>query len=80
MKIKITVLALAFAFALTGCNRQVFDFKLKFTKAMVRWPDGKTETLDVRKWCDYEGDQLQIITKDGKTYVFHSMNVVLMSE
>ena len=46
----------------------------------MRWPDGKTETLDVRNWCDYDGDQLQIITPDGKTYVFHSMNVVLMSE
>lgn len=77
---KITVLALVFAILTAGCNMQVFDFKLKFTKAMVRWPDGKVETLDVRKWCDYEGDQLQIVTPDGKTYVFHSMNVVLMSE
>lgn len=66
---------------LTSCNRQIFDFKYKFEKAYVKWPDGSMKIIDVHKWCDYENsDQIQIISKDGATYLLHSANVVLVND
>ena len=61
-----------------GCNRQILDLKMNFTKAHVRWPDGKAEVIDIKKWKDYnDSDQIQIIDKSGKVYIFHSSNIVL---
>ena len=61
-----------------GCNRQILDLKMNFTKAHVRWPDGKAEVIDIKKWKDYnDSDQIQIIDKSGKVYLFHSVNIVL---
>ena len=34
---------------------------------------------EVQSWCDYEDDQLQVKI-DGKQYLVHSSNVVLISE
>ena len=75
--IGLVAVAVFYFAVLWGCNKQVFDFELRFTKAMVRWPDGKTEVIEIQKWNDYEGDQIQIITSDN-VYLFHCNNVVLM--
>ena len=74
------VCAIIVAVVLVGCNRQVFDFKWNFNKAIVKMPDGTTQELKVYKWCDYEGDQIQIIDSKGKTWLFHANNVVLINE
>ncbi len=61
-------------------NRQVFDTTYSFNYAYVQWPDGKAEKLKIKSWKDYEGEQIQIKTEDGNTYVFHSSKCVLASE
>lgn len=61
-------------------NKQILDFNNNFEYAYVCWPDGKVEKLKVSKWNDYEGDQIQIKTADGKYYLIHSSNCVLANE
>lgn len=75
----ITILAiLVLTLILTmGCNRQIIDLKLKFTNAYVKvgeeWID-----VEISKWTDYEdGDQLQIVLKDGTVMLVHSNNCIL---
>lgn len=63
---------------LTSCgNKSIFDTKFTFNYAYVAWPDGSSEKLEIRSWKDYDGEQIQITTTDGKTYVFSSYNCVL---
>ncbi len=62
---------------LVGCNKQLVDLKLKFTRAYVKvgedWVD-----VEVSKWSDYEdGDQLQLILSDGTILLVHSNNCIL---
>lgn len=75
--IKKTVAVACFALLAGGCNQGIFDFNLKFNKAYVRFPDGSTHTFKVKKWWDYEGDQIQILTDTGRILLFHMNNVVL---
>jgi len=66
---------------LSSCNRQIIDLEYKFNKAYARWPDGTVKVIEISKWRDFhDSDQIQIIDKDGKVYLFHSVNVVLMKE
>lgn len=68
--------------ALASCgNKAIFDTEYTFDYAMVSFPDGRTEKIEVDTWADYEdGDQIQIVAKDGSVYVFHSVNCVLVKE
>ena len=56
------------ALFLTGCNRQVFDTKRTFKTAICRY-DGVSFNLKIKKWRDYEGEQIQIIDETGYTYL-----------
>ena len=61
---------------LTGCNKQILDFNNKYTHAYIKineeWID-----VEIKTWNDYDGDQLQIILKDGTVMVIHSVNCIL---
>ena len=78
----IMVLGLVFMFlAATSCNRQVFDVKWKFSKAYVRISDSQTEEVKVKSWRDYSNsDMVQVTSEDGKTYLTHSVNIILVAE
>jgi hypothetical protein len=62
---------------LSGCNKTMIDTQYKFTKAKIVLGN-ETLTLDVKQWKDYEDSQIQIVTPDGKVYLTHSTNVLLM--
>ncbi len=49
---------------LTGCNRTMVDTKYGFDKALVLGDDTSI-IMDVADWLDYEGEQIQVITKDN---------------
>lgn len=74
------VLAVSTLLTLASCNKQVFDTTYAFDYALVLFPDGTSEKIKIKKWNDYEGEQIQIVAEDGKTYLFHSANCVLVSE
>lgn len=65
---------------LSGCNKQMIDTTYKFDRAIIYLPDGTVVDGKVQSWTDFEdGDQIQVKI-DGKTYLVHSSNVVLIDE
>lgn len=65
-------------FFLTGCNKQIFDTNYNFDKAICNY-DGIEFELEIKKWNDYEGEQIQIIDKKGITYLISSNKCYLKS-
>ncbi len=61
---------------LTACNKTVFDTKYKFEKAHIRINDEWFD-VNVSKWNDYEGEQIQLILTDGSVIVIHSRDCIL---
>ena len=65
---------------LSGCNKQMVDLTYSYEYAIIGLPNGETVEGKVSSWTDFEdGDQLQVKI-DGKTYLVHSSNVVLISD
>ena len=74
------VIGVLSALLLTGCNKQMLDLTYSYEYAILSLPNGEVVEGKVSSWTDYEdGDQLQVRI-DGKTYLVHSANVVLISE
>lgn len=69
---------LIIVFLLTGCNKQIVDLKYSFDKAICNY-DGDKLILEIDKWKDYDGEQLQIIS-DGKIYLISSNKCYLVKE
>lgn len=75
--IGIIVAALCSCAILTGCNKTMFDTEYTYDKAVINLGN-KTITVSVDKWCDYDGEQLQIITKEGTVILTSSYNCILL--
>ena len=76
MLVVIVVLSTAL---LSGCNKQMVDLTYSYEYAIIALPNGEVVEGKVSSWTDYEdGDQLQVKI-NGKTYLVHSSNVVLIS-
>lgn len=71
----LTTLAVCF----TGCgNKDLFDTVYTYDTAIIKMPDGSAKEIEVDQWRDYEGEQMQIIAKDGTVYLVNSVNCVLI--
>lgn len=84
MKKRILIIfALALALAVTllaGCNKQMVDLTYSYEYAIIGLPNGEVVEGKVSSWTDFEdGDQIQVKI-EGKTYLVHSSNVVLISD
>ena len=67
------------ALILAGCNKQMVDLTYSYEYAIIGLPNGEVVEGKVSSWTDFEeGDQIQVKI-DGKTYLVHSSNVVLIS-
>ena len=76
----VVVLALAIALFNVGCNKQMVDLTYSYERAIICLPNGEIVEGKVTSWTDFEdGDQIQVRI-DGKTYLVHSSNVVLISD
>ena len=65
---------------LAGCNKQMVDLTYSYEYAIIGLPNGEVIEGRVSSWTDFEdGDQIQVKI-DGKTYLVHSSNVVLISK
>ena len=61
-------------------NYSVVDMKYSFNYAVIDLGNGKTIEGTVTQWCDYnESDTVQVEI-DGKTFLTHYSNIVLISE
>ena len=75
----LAVIAVLSAVLLSGCNKQIMDLTYSYEYAIIGLPNGEVVEGKVSSWTDYEdGDQLQVKI-NGKTYLVHSSNVVLIS-
>ena len=64
---------------LAGCNKQMVDLTYSYEYAIIGLPNGEVVEGKVSSWTDFEdGDQIQVKI-DGKTYLVHSSNIVLIS-
>lgn len=77
----ILVVVLVLTINLASCgNMQLIDTTFRFDRAIISLPNGEVVEGKVQQWGDYEdSDQIQVKI-DGKTYLVHSNNVVLISE
>ena len=76
----LAVIAVLSVLLLTGCNKQMLDLTYSYEYAIIGLPNGEVVEGKVTSWTDYEdGDQLQVKI-DGKTYLVHRSNVVLISK
>jgi hypothetical protein len=73
----VVILILCF---LAGCNQTVFDTVYKFDRAIIEMPGGEVIEVEISQWGDYDGEQLQIIAKDGTVYLVSSNNCVLIRD
>ena len=73
-------LAAAVLLVLAGCNKQMVDLTYSYERAILCLPNGEIIEGRVSSWTDFEdGDQIQVKI-DGKTYLVHSSNIVLISD
>ena len=79
-KLTALVLALILTILMTGCNKQMVDLTYSYERAVLSLPNGEVIEGKVSSWTDFEdGDQIQVRI-DGKTYLVHSSNIVLISD
>lgn len=72
----IVMLAMIYTFT----NKSIIDTTYSFEQAIISMPNGEVVRGKVSNWTDFDdGDQLQICI-DGKTYLTHASNVVLISK
>ena len=59
-------------------NKTIIDLTYAYDTAIIKLPNGEVVQGKVESWTDYkDGDQLQIKV-NGKVYLVHSANVVLI--
>ena len=77
--IKITIIAIILItaiFVFTACNKTIIDTKYKFDKAHIRI-NGEWFDVEIKKWCDYDGEQIQLILTDNTVIVIYSRDCIL---
>ena len=76
----VAALSVSLAAYTVGCNKQMVDLTYSYEYAIIGLPNGEVVEGKVTSWTDFEdGDQIQVKI-DGKTYLVHSSNVVLISD
>lgn len=66
--------------SMVACNQQIVDLTYYYDRAIIYLPNGEIIDGKVTSWKDFEdGDQIQVKI-DGKTYLVHSSDIVLISE
>ena len=78
-KIICVLLVLVMAFMMVACNKQIFDMTYEFDRAIIKLPNGEVIEGKITSWRDFEGDQIQVKI-DGKTYLVHSSDIVMIAE
>ena len=61
-------------------NQSLFDTTYSFEYVQIAMPDGSVVEGKVQSWFDYEDSDIVQVKVEGKVYLTHYMNVVLVSE
>lgn len=78
-KVGIFIVIAVTIFSLVGCNKDLIDTNYTYTKAITIIGNEKLE-IEIRQWRDYDGEQIQIIDKDGNVYLLSMNNTALIKE
>jgi len=80
---KLITMALAGTLATTtlvGCgNYDWIDTKITYNKAII-FDDNTATIIEIEKWKDYDGEQFQIMTKDGAYILTSSYDTKLIDD
>ena len=69
-KIIITLLVVAMLATMVGCgNMDMVDTVYTYDRAIIQLANGDIVEVDIAKWRDYDGEQVQIIAEDGTVYL-----------
>ena len=80
MSVILALVLVAGLVLLVGCNKQMVDLTYSYNRAILSLPNGEVVEGKVSSWTDFEdGDQIQVKI-EGKTYLVHSSNIVLISD
>lgn len=81
-KVLVAILATTTILGLTGCgNKDLFDTNYTYDRAIIGLPNGESVEVEIKQWKDYEdGEQLQIISKDGTVYLTSTLNCTLIND
>ena len=58
-----------------SCNKQIIDLEYTFDSVHI-YETGKC--YKIKRWNDYDGDQLQVILEDGTVILLHSTDCALI--
>lgn len=79
-KVILAIALLSTIAALTACNQQIIDTTYTYDRAILSLPNDEIVEGKVTSWRDFEdGDQIQVKI-NGKSYLVHSSNIVLIAE
>lgn len=78
-KVAILGIMISSTLLLSGCNYTMFDTKYTFNKAIILSEDCAS-IIEIKKWKDYDGEQLQIQTKDGAIILTSSKDTKLIDD
>jgi len=65
---------------LCGCNAQIIDLTYSYEYGYIKLPNGEVIEGAVSSWKDYDNSDVVQVVIDGKTYLTHYENVVLVSD
>ena len=64
-----------------GCgNNKILDTTWRFERAIITLPDGSMIEGSVEHWTEYKASDMLQVKIDGKTYLTHSSNIILIAE
>ena len=77
----IILLGVIMLITFTGCgfNKQILDLNYEYDAAIVNMFDGTSKEIIIKKWKDYEGEQLQFVDSEGNTWLVSSVNCHLIN-
>lgn len=77
----VIILVLIPVLVFAGCgNKNMFDTTWSFERAIIFLPNGEKIEGKISNWDDFESSDMIQVTIEGKTYLTHSSNVVMISE
>lgn len=74
------LLASMMMIGLVGCgNKDLWDTNYTYDTAVIQLSNNESVEVEIKQWTDYEdGEQIQIIAKDGTVYLTSSYNCTLI--
>lgn len=76
----IVIVGFAVYWEVSHGNRRLIDTKNRFDRAIIGLPNGESVEGKISSWLDFSDSDVVQITINGKTYLTHYSNVVLIEE